>query len=156
MASLWKPPPASLRLMQSRSLFRIMGSWVRAQVYLEPNSQLLPPGRRPLAIVLSVIYTLARGSLQFISQGPILGSFQTLENTKTGEQELVSGWELHSQHGSHQSQTSPSLRFISKLPILQSRSILSLLWVPAREGQGWASSPDTSQPQGQATAGRQG
>lgn len=59
--------------------------------------------------MLSVIYTLVRRSLQFIPQGSIVGSFQTLEGREMEGKELSSSWELHSQHGSQQSQISPSL-----------------------------------------------
>lgn len=39
--------------------------------------------------MLSVIYTLVKGSLQFLSQGSILGSFQTLEGRKMGNKSWV-------------------------------------------------------------------
>lgn len=63
-------------------------NYVKDKSVFKPRSQWLTPGRGALA-VLSVIYTLVKGSLQFISQGSILGSFQTLKGRKMGNKSWV-------------------------------------------------------------------
>lgn len=77
------------------------------------------PGRRALA-ALSVIYTLVKGSLPFISQGSFLGSFQTLEGRKMGNESWV-------QVGS----------FILSVVLIKARPLQAYFYFQAPDSEKW-------------------
>lgn len=85
----WRPNHAEALLTPQSALSASKPPIISRTNVFKPRSQWLTPGRGALA-GLSVIYTLVKGSSQFISQGSILGRFQTtLKGRKMGNKSWV-------------------------------------------------------------------